>query len=158
MSSKLTTSRFGSFFGIGNKHSAKRAASQKEPVGGFRDAQQTTPPSDCRALNDAVYLDIPHNVGGRGLPVQNASTVPESQQTGLQKRHYHQSLYTLPDADPFAATSPIALPISPNPRSPSDYNTFHSPPTLLIQAQSDTSVPVPSPFGSPIDHGQNASG
>ena len=158
MSSKLTTSRFGSFFGIGNKHSTKRAAAQKESVGGFRDARQNTPPSDYRALHGGLYLD---DAGGGGFPTRNAPTVPESQQPNSQKRHYRQSLYTLPDTDPFAATPPIALPTSPNPRPPSYYSTLPSPPKncpILIRAQSDTSVPVPSPFGSPIDHGQNDSG
>lgn len=159
MSSKLSTSRLGSFFGIGNKHSTKRTAAQREPVGDFRDAQENTSPTDYRALHDALYLNISHDASGRGLPAQNARTVPEPRHPISQKEHYPQSLYALPDADPFAASSPITLPVS-NARSPADYYTVHPPPKirpLLIQTQSDTSVPVPSPFGSPIDHDQNAS-
>ena len=161
MSSKSTASRLGSFFGIGNKHSTKRPAPQKENLGGFRDAQQNTLPSASRAQHDPPYLDIPRDATHRSLPAQNTRTQPESRQSNSHNRHYPQSLYTLPDLDPFSATSPIALPTTPNPRSPSDYNTLRPPSNtrpLLTQTSSDTTVPTPSPFGSPIDHGQNASG
>jgi hypothetical protein len=158
MSSKSTTSRIGSFFGIGNKQSTKRAAAQKEHV----DAQQHTPPSDHRALHDAPYPSIIlRDAGGRRFSPREARTDAQSRQSDLQDKHYPQSLYSPSDPDPFAATSPIALPTSPNARSLSHYNTLQPPPKsrpLLIQTRSDPSVPVPSPFGSPIDHDRSASG
>jgi hypothetical protein len=162
MSSKLTPSRLGSFFGIGNKQSTKRATAQKEVAFDDADArQQHTPPSDYSALHDAPYLDIPRDAGARGLSPQNARTLPEARRPSSKESRYPQSLYTLTDADPFAATSSIASspasrpPVRPA-RSP-DRNHLHPRP-ILIQTQSDPSVPVPSPFGSPIDHDQNASG
>lgn len=162
MSSKSTASRLGSFFGIGNKHSTKRTAPQKEHLGGFRDAQQNTPPSSSPAPHGAPYIDSSRYISDTRLPAQNAPTQPESKQSNSQKRkHYPQSLYAPPDVDPFAATSQVALPTSPDARSPYDYNTLQPPPNsrpLLIQMSSNSTVPVPSPFGSPIDHGQNASG
>lgn len=159
MSSKSTASRLGSFFGIGNKHSTKRAAAQKENLSGFRDAQHNTLPSASRAQHDPPYLDldVSRDASHRSLPAQHTRTQTESRQSNSQKMHYPQSLYTLPDVDPFSATSPISLPTSPNARSP-DYNTLSNSRPLLIQTSSDTNVPAPSPFGSPIDHGQNASG
>ena len=161
MSSKSTTSRLGSFFGIGNKQSTKRVAAQKEHVDTFRDAQQHTPPSDYRPLHDAPYLDVLPDAGRHGSSAQDARMVPDSRQRNSQRRHYPQSLYTLSDADPFAAASPIARRTSPNAHSPSDYHTLQPPPKvrpLLIQTKSDPSIPAPSPFGSPIDHDRNVSG
>ena len=161
MSSKSTASRFGSFFGIGNKHSTKRAASQVDHLGGFRDAQQNTLPSGSRPPHDA-HINISRGASDSGLPAQNTRTQPESRQSNShKKKHYPHSLYTLPDVDPFAASSPVEPPTSPDVCSPSDYNSLQPPPSsrpLLIQMTSDTTVPVPSPFGSPIDHGQNAFG
>lgn len=164
MSSNWSTSRLGSFFGIGNKHSTKRVAAQKEHVGAIRDVPQHMPPSDYHALHDASYLVVPHDAGGHGLLAQNAPTLPEFQQPNSPRQHYPQSSYTLPDADPLTATSSITLSTSPNARSrrsPSGFNTLQPPPKsrpLLIQTRSHPGAPVPSPFSSPIDHDQNASG
>jgi hypothetical protein len=161
MSSKSTASRLGSFFGIGNKHSSKRAASepQIDHLGGFRDTQQNTLPSGSRPPHGAPYMDTSRGASDSGLPAQNPRTQPDSRRSNSKR--YPHSLYTLPDVDPFAATSQVALPTSPDVCSPSDYNSLQPPSNtrpLPIQTSPDTTVPVPSPFGSPIDHGQNASG